>query len=350
METMISLDCGNSQIKVVHENGTRSFFPHALRELTLAEVEEIVSRDAFEGSPNLWQVNNVWYEVGAKALHKGNGSALYGASRYVNIYYGVLAAIACSSVLSASERGLFLYGSHTPKDHIYRKDMHNSVVGKWAVVNAGVVKNIQIANFRAFDEPVGAYRHATLDDSENPGYRGPKVLREGRCLVLDIGGFTTALSIADEGKIDYNASISHGIGMLDVLSEFEKLIRSDFRQQLKSVNFINQVRLREALHEGVLNAGGCGTLDVRKEAEHAREMLMREIKNLLYERRGGNSDYDSILIAGGGGSAMERTIRNTIDNPNITIEVAEPNRNQMHFGTAMGGMKMLKLLRSRGKI
>jgi len=228
--------------------------------------------------------------------------------------------------------------------------MHSSVTGKWVVVNKGIAKNIQIANFRAFDEPVGAYRHATLDDGDDPGYRGSKILREGRCLVLDIGGFTTALSIADGGKIDHNASVSHGIGMINVLEEFEKLIRSNYRQQLKSVNFINQVRLRDALHEGVLNAGGCGTLDVRREAKQAREMLMREIKNLLYERRGGDSDYDAILIAGGGGSAMERTIRDAINNPNITIEVAEQNRNQMHFGTAMGGMKMLKLLRSRGKI
>jgi hypothetical protein len=348
MSTLVSLDCGNANIKVVSET-TRVSFPHALRELSAFEVQELAARDAFDASPNLWQVNHTWYEVGTGAIQRSRGgSAVYGESRYVSTYYGVLAAIAAASVLDTSSRSVLLYGSHTPKDAAYRGDMSTSVVGKWTVSNLGVTKTLNITDFRSFDEPAGAYRHATLDDNDTPGYWGNPLLRKGRCLVLDIGGFTTAYSTAEEGKIVYDMGVSHNNGMLDVLTQFEQLIRTTFRDQLKGSNFLEPLMLREALHTGVYNARGRGTMKVLEQAAQAREVLLKDIRNYFHaiDLLG---RYDILLLAGGGSVTIEKAIRQQYGE-RISIEVAEKDRANMHFGTALGGMKMLKLLRSRGKL
>lgn len=343
---LFSLDCGNAQIKAVSDQG-KVTLPHSLRKLRQSEVDAIEERGEQSSSPGIYKVQGEYFAVGDRAMRQGAGAALYGESRYVPEYYGVLAAIAMSNTFVQSTRSIYLHGSHTPKDVIYRDDLINAVIGRWSVESMGNRKEFTVQQVACFDEPVGAYRHATLAD-DGVHYRGQDRLRKGDVLIIDVGGFTVGLTRVNKGIVEYEASASMITGVLDVLSEFEQLIRSRFRVELKGQQTLKQDKLRAALADPrhMYDAGGAGVFNVTDEAERALEPLLREIIQFYEQYRGGSSD--AILLAGGGSVLLERHLRDYLKHPRIMM--ADESRNEMHLSTAIGGMKMLKLLESKGRL
>lgn len=340
---LVSLDAGNANIKVVGEDH-EAIFPHALYQIGENDIEQLTMRGELETTANLYNVNGTWYSVGEKAMRQGAGSALYGEARYQSSYYGILAAIAMYQIFDTDQRNVFLFGSHTPKDIIYRPDLIASVIGQWDVFSNGKQKSFIVTSARGFEEPIGAYRFATLAD-DGRSLRGDRALQVGESLVIDIGGFTVGLSVAVDGKIEYEASQTKVSGVLDVLDDFAAMIRKQYRDVLKGGNEINQLRLRSALLDGLYDAAGNGTLDVREAAKKAKEPLLREISQ-FYEQFGGASTYNAVLLAGGGTFLFHRDIQKTIKHPRILH--ADNNLNEIPKATARGGMKMLRLLESKG--
>lgn len=343
---LMSLDSGNAQVKGLTDEG-ECVFPHSLRPLTSKEITNLQERgDEIDTSSNVFCVNGVYYSVGNKALRKGSGAALYGEARYRPDYYGILAAIAMFKAFDDSKKNVYLYGSHTPKDLIYRQDLVGAVMGNWVVSGAGKTKSFDVVAGAGFDEPVGAFRHATLGN-DGKSTRGEITLRRGETLIVDVGGFTLGFSIAEDGKIDYDSSNTEVVGILDVLDNLESAIRSNFRKELKGANELKHDRLRKTLASGVYDAAGAGYLEVHEEVKQACDLLMRDILQ-FFETYGGTTTFHSILIAGGGGALMEKYIRTNIDHPHIYV--AENNRDRMHMATVMGGMKILKILETAGKL
>lgn len=341
---LIALDAGNAQIKAVTADGECSF-PHALRQMSDAAIQEMHIRGEESVNPNVFKVNGIYYSVGEQAVREGAGAALYGEARYVQTYYGVLAAIAMYKTFKQSKRQVYLYGSHTPKDVIYRHDLVLAVRSAWTVESLGLKKTFNVVKAAGYDEPTGVYRHATLGvDGQS---KRNAALYKGETLVLDIGGFTVSFSVAADGMVDYNASQTRVTGILDVLDDFEKLIRSEYRAKLKGANRLHPLRLREALRTGQYDAAGLGKLDVQKLADQSCNMLMRDIEQ-FFQEYGGAAIYHHILVGGGGGALMERRIRERIRHP--SIYVAEEERDEMHKSTARGGMKVLKLLEAKKKL
>lgn len=343
--SFLSIDGGNAQVKGLTAEGETTF-PHSLSMLSEREIINLKERtDADEGN-DIYQVNGVWYKVGAKSLRSGAGSALYGEARYKRDYYGVIAAITMFKTFESSKDNVYLYGSHTPKDLIYRPDLVNAVKGKWVVKSGGITKNFTVINGAGADEPTLAYRHATLA-ADGKTYQGDLILRRGEVLICDLGGFTLGISVAENGKIDYDSSQTYVTGILDVLDNVQGAIRANFRKELKGANKLDAMRLRQALATGLYDAAALGRLNVSHEVQSACDLLMRDIVQ-FYEQYGGASTFHSILICGGGGALMEHHIRRVIDHPHIYV--ADANRERMHLATATGGMKVLRLLEEAGKL
>lgn len=343
---LISLDAGNAQIKAVTMEN-EIFFPHALRRLSTSDIEDLTLRSDAD-SKDIFIVNGTYYAIGRQALRTGAGSVLLGEARYVETYYGVLAAIAMFRAFNESKKSVYLYGSHTPKDAIYRHDLVLAAKGNWVVENMGNRKTFRVVDARGVDEPVAAFRHATMREDDPRYYRGDFRLRKGETAILDIGGFTFAITVADKAVIDYNSSRTYpNAGILDVLDNLKASIRSNHRTRLKGANDLPETRLREALKTGVYDAGGLGRLNVQREVQEACNLLLNDILN-FFQNYGGSSSFDALLLAGGGSVIMERALMESL-NHRYTF-MAEEDRKRMHMATARGGMKMLRLMETQGKL
>lgn len=340
------LDSGNAQIKCLTVEAEVTF-PHSLAPLSereLVNLKERINEDSNDSS--VYCVNGLWWKVGGKALRSGAGSALYGEARYTREYYGVIVAIALFKTFESSKNNVYLYGSHTPKDLIYRQDLVKAASGKWEVKSGNITKTFTVVNGAGADEPNLAYRHATMA-SDGRTYQGDLILRQGEVLICDVGGFTLGISVAESGRIDYDSSHTYVTGILDVIDNVQGAIRANFRKELKGANKLDGMRLRDSLLTGTYDAGGLGLLDVGIEVQSACDLLMRDILQ-FYKQYGGVATFHSILICGGGGALMEHHIRRMIDHPHIYV--ADACRERMHLATVQGGMKVLRVLDEAGKL
>lgn len=341
---LFSLDAGNAQIKAMSDDG-ESVFPHALHQISGAQYDALRMRGELNHS-QIFRVNGTWYSIGDKAVRSGSGAALFGEARYTELYYGVLTAIALFQTFKDSRKNVYLCGSHTPKDIVYRPDLILAAKGQWTVESQGITKKFTVIHGQGIDEPVAAMRHATLSEN-GTSYRGQQQLRKGELLVIDIGGFTCGFTVASNGIVDYESSQSETTGILDVLEEFESLIRREYAKKLKGTNKLNPLRLRDALLTGKYDAAGLGELDVKKLADEACNVLLRDVMQ-FYEAYGGAGEYHGILLAGGGGALMEKRLRSHLNHPHVFV--AEENRQRMHLATANGGLKVLRLLQGANKL
>lgn len=342
--TLMGIDEGNTQVKGFNGDN-KIVFHHALWRLTPSQVYAIESNPTEALDPQIFKVNGVWFAVAERAIKMGFGSALLGEARYVRDYYGVLAAITAYMMFDGNVRNLYIHGSHTPKDIIYREDLIESVKGEWVVEGSEGKKVFIVKGARGYEEPVGAFRHATLDKS-GTGLRNQE--RLGKAVgILDIGGYTFAVSTAEKYIVDYSSSRSEVVGILHVLEEFGTLVRTKYKRILKGTNKLDPVRLREALKTGTYDGRGLGALPVLEEREQAFSIILPEISR-FFEAYGGVSEFDAILLAGGGSVLMEKKLRETLKHPHIYP--AEEDRSQMHMATVWGGFKVLRALASKGKL
>ncbi len=339
------VDAGNANIKAKSDEREIEF-PHALIEMTESDIMQLRIRGELETTPNLYCVNNVWYRVAEKAMKAGKTAALYGEARYQRSYYGVLVAIALFNLFERSQLNVFLFGSHTPKDIIYRDDLIEAAIGDWWVFSEGQEKTFRVVSANGFEEPVGAYRNATLSE-DGVKISGDASLWSGKTLIVDFGGFTTAFSVAVNGKIEFESSHSHLSGILDVVDDLEMLIRRRYKNQLKGVNALDHMKLRNALTDGFYDAAGMGTLDVRDETKNAKAPLLTELSR-FYEQYGGTASYNAVLLAGGGTFLLHGDVKRVLNHP--VILTAESDLRQIARSTVRGGMKTLKLLESKGAI
>lgn len=344
----MAFDCGNGYLKPKSEYG-EACIPHALRRLSSSEIMSYEDRNRLDKDRNVWTVNGEHFQIGERAIKSGAGAVLLGEKRYEPDYYGVLAAIAAFHVFPSSQRTIFLYGGHTPKDVIYRPDLVASVLPgqEWAVSNAGITRKFVFADARGYEETVSVYRYATMSDDGSRLTSG--WLRKGDCLIMDFGAFTTAVGVAQDGKLDYEAGNSFLYGVLDVLDEFGNLIRRNNRKMLKGANQLNHMKLRDAFANPKrgYDAGGLGFISCVEEAAQAEGMFAREL-GAIFEQYGGVSEYHTILIGGGGAAAMETTIKRTLDHPDVYL--ASDDRQTIQMCGVRGAWKVLNKLADAGKL
>lgn len=343
--TIAGMDVGNGGIKTKTAHHA-SYFPHALFEMTASQVEAL--NESGESNTNVYIVNGVHYSIGAQAIRNGAGAVKYGESRYIREYYGVLAAIGLFRSLPKDNQRytVTMAATHTPKDSIYKTDLVNSAAGVWEVQWQGQMLKIRIADVKCIPEPVAHYRHATLYDG-GMSYRGTERIRRGICCVVDLGTFTTGFATAEDGLIDYTAGDTKLVGVQDAIDELAALIRSKYRRQLKGAQQLDPIRLRDAVLDGEYDARGLGIIECAREAEEACNIVIRDVLT-YFEGYGGSSAFDSVLIAGGGGSLMAKRLTEQLNHRNVFL--TDKPGEMMVMGASIGAYKTLQALQAKGKL
>src|SRR5258706_15126430 len=154
----IVLDAGNGGIKVRCPVGEvkEDWFPHAIVKMSEADYQRVASRTA-KPDPDYIRINGIPYGIGEKGLRHGRFQLRHGSHRYTPAYYGVFLAGALTPTFQKSMRGVFLMGSHAPKDIDYATDLLTSAVGKWEVEWMGEQYRFDVVDGTTFDEPQGGW-------------------------------------------------------------------------------------------------------------------------------------------------------------------------------------------------
>ena len=82
-----------------------------------------------------------------------------------------------------------VFGSHPTGDVQFREDLMKSIVGEWYIEVGKSERNFKVIYANTFDEPVDGLMNVLL--TENGQHYQHTNIRDGRALVIDLGGFTT---------------------------------------------------------------------------------------------------------------------------------------------------------------
>jgi hypothetical protein len=266
-----------------------------------------------------------------------------GAARYVPEYYGVGMAMAISEAFESGTRVINLFASHAPRDIGYADDIVKAVQGNWHFVTHRGDYKIDIKSVETFDECLGGFNHAVLTTRGTPLKNNP--YRNKTVLVLDVGGYTTDIIAVDpNGMIDDSSLDSTILGVTDVMTRFEKELRTKFRDEFKSVGDIDIHRLETAILSGKFPYGK-KALACQDIAQASLNTLVNDVIDII-NRMGGAANYDVILLTGGGSALIYDTLKKAF--PAIDFVLVEKERELMRFSNVMGAAKMFKMLELLG--
>lgn len=342
--TTLILDVGNSIVKARSKSGSEMSFPHALRYLSEAEYAYALKRTGSAGlGLDYMRINGQPLVVGRSAESFGIVTRMIGAAKFDADYYGVLAAAAAARVF---ERGgeIVVFGSHAPGDIEYREDLMKAVMGNWVVEIGGSIKNFKVIYSNAFDEGLGGWANVVLTQ-EGTQYARTDV-NGGNGLIFDIGGGTTDfIAVAEGGKIDYSLQYSAPIGIIGVLEEFEKSLRSRYRDMFKdNLKGVRPERIRQALRTGFFVGAG-DSKPCEEEAKAATSVFLNQIIELYQQQAGGASRWDCIILTGGGIGAVYERLLPLLKHGNVVLA---DQLETIHMANVRGGAKLYRLFESEG--
>lgn len=344
-DCVVVLDAGNSIIKAKTEDREVNF-PHAIRELTETEYHNITTRSGFSGPPRDYMlVNGKPYVFGESAERHGTLSHRTGAARYTPNYYGVFVAATLARLFD-QDTEVALFGSHAPGDVEFREDLMRAAVSEWRVHLGGRERLFRVTYANTFDEPVGGLMNVLL--TANGLHYQRTDVRNGRSLVIDIGGHTTDwLAVNPGGEIDYSLNESTPIGIQSVMHDFERSFRANNREATKEVAMLPPPRVREAIATGVFIGAGrqypCET-----EVSEATSVLLNRIRDTYQRVAGGPLPWDSIVLTGGGSAMLYNRLRSLLNHERILL--SEQNIQENHLANVRGGLKLWKLYRAHNLI
>ena len=345
----VVLDGGRSLVKAKTQSDEKSF-THALAQLTETEYRNVQARDGDDG---FMRINGIPYAVGEKAVTRGYQARKTTAERYSDIYYGTLMAAMLYQLYKKPIKKIFLYASHPPVAIEYRHDIITAAKGRWEVDGVEGKRVYTVQDARCFDEPVGGVMNLLIADDGKTYSRSD--IKEGSTLVLDIGGQTIDVAPLDNGKVDYTAITSADGGIIEVEHRFQKLLRAEHKNHLKSANYITPKNIRDAIRSGNFDAGAYGTFDVRELVRQSTDDIIVRINGLI-EEYGGLVQYNNIVLTGGGGGLLFNRICEYYDHANIINNLNRKyfhladDIEDVHMANVRGGWKLLKMFQKAGKL
>jgi len=284
MSVMV-LDAGNSIIKakIARKEQGEFTFPHAIRQLSESEYENILSRIQINGnSQNYFRVNGKPYAVGESAERHGIITPRSGAARYTKNYCGILASISLAQLYGRG-REVAVFASHPPGDVKYREDLMKSIIGEWEVETGQSKANYRVIYANTFDEPVGGLMNVLLTE-DGQHYQYPQI-GDGRSLVIDIGGFTTDfLAVNQGGQVDYALARSIPLGIQSVINDFEETFKANNHEIVKDSPVLPPDRVRKAIVTEVFEGGG-QTIDCSEDVDEATSIFLNRFAD-AYQRVG----------------------------------------------------------------
>lgn len=342
-------DVGNAIIKGASAYGEASF-PHSIRKLTSQDLEQLDGRG--DTASDIFYVNGVPYRIGNTATRYGEAAVRKGAQRYTPGYYDVLMAILmwlCHPNIDGARYDLYYFGSHPPRDNMYREDIISMAVGTHMVESQGISKTFNIHGAGCFDEPVGGYLNVALQDRDPTKKKNVEIHQpKHAALVVDPGGFTLDMIIVYGGKPDFLSAGSYEVGVLDALERFEERMRYRHRDTFKRITRHNGHKIRDAFSTGYYNAEGLGTLDVRQERKEISDELMQNILSHI-DNFGGIAEFPTIICVNGGAAALETQFQDYLSQAKNLIK-GYSKIERAHMTTVDGGVKRAYLINKAGQL
>lgn len=344
MISVLVLDSGNSIVKFKRGDGNELEFVHGLKEISHSDINEITRSNAGKLPTGYAIVNDTPYAYGVQAERYGALEPRKRAARYTRDYYGVIAAIALAE--SYSKNGEYaIFGSHPPIDSDMRDFLLDSVTGFWEVKLFDRTNRFDVVYANSFDEPAGGLWNVVLA-SDGQHYQHSDV-NEGRALVLDIGGRTTDwLAIQPGGEIDYSLRESDEVGIQNVTAEFERIFKRNHRDL-----FINSDlpidRVRKAIQTRIYRPGNADPVPCESEVMQAVNIVLNRIANAWRTRAGGGSDFDTIVLTGGGSALLYDYLLPVLNHPSVMLA---DNQNKLHMANVRGGLKLWKFYEAEGLV
>lgn len=331
------LDCGNAMIKATNAE-KETTFPHAVVQISDQDWHKETMRTGVAHEDYI-KINGIPYVIGNRAERHGDITRKKGAARYNELYYGTLAITAMARLYKRSMSNIFFFGSHAPGDVDYRDDLMRSIIGKWKVEHLQETYTFEIRNANTFDEPLGGIMNVLLSE-KGTSYARPEI-KNGVTLVLDIGGFTTDGLVADpDGSIDYSTANSEkNVGILSAIEQFKKDFQSNHRTLLKNSTKWRETEVRQAIRTGIMNLGGLGEYPCESEVEQATQMLVNRVAD-IYNAYGGSTEYDHVVLTGGGSALLEPKLRTLLNHRSIHLA---DKLTDLHLANVRGGMKLYRL-------
>jgi hypothetical protein len=338
MNVLVS-DIGNAVIK--GKTASKEIaYPHALRELTETEYQNVIVRAGKAGAPDDYcRVNGKPYVLGPAAERFGVVARRSGAARYTPDYYGVFVAATLARLYDKSVE-VAVFGSHPPSDVRYRDDLLQAACNTWTVEIGGMEKVFDVTYANSFDEPAGGLFNVILAQDGQHYQRSD--INGGRALVIDIGGHTTDwLAVNAGGEIDYSLQESTALGILGVLRDFERSLRANHSDTFKRVSgALPPDRVRNAIRTGMYQGGGYD-LDCQLEANEATNILINRISDTYQTTANGGADYDSIILTGGGAALLHDRLLPVLAHSRVVL-ADDPAT--IHLANVRGGLKYWRLL------
>lgn len=342
--SVLVLDAGNSIIKFARKDGTEGEFPHALKEISEAEISNILKRNSGSYPEGYVRINGTPYAYGTHAERYGVLELRKRAARYTKDYYGVLAAIAISeSYARGSEFSVF--GSHAPGDVDYRDNLMDAAAGFWEVEIGNRTMSFNVVYANTFDEPQGGLMNIILAD-DGKHYKN-SAINGGRALVIDIGGRTTdLLAVNPGGEIDYALQDSAEVGILNVIEAFSAEFRRNNKSLLQALSELPAERVRDAIRTNEIKIGG-RTLDCSNEVNAAVNIVLNRFNNIYQTRAGGGADFDTIALTGGGSGLLSERLEPILNHPHVILADTPA---KIHLANVRGGLKLWRFYEAEGLI
>lgn len=335
------LDGGNARYKwFLPQKGKYGDFRHMLAQLSEAEWNKVSIR----GKPpaGFARVNGIPYAFGDAARRYQVIKRKRGAARYTPEYYGVLLAYTLNTA-AYNARRIRLIASFPPGDVDYVPTLIKVAQRVYTIEGYDGIASYQLEGVETFDEPLGGYFHYTLTTEGTERRKNP--IASKTILVLDAGGHTVdCVAIDPGGDVDLSTLDSTRTGTLDMLTQFEKEVRSSNIAQFQTAGDIDVKRIEQALLTGKFPLGK-RFIDVREEAEQALTSLCNDVVQII-ESKGSLFNYDVILMTGGGSALIINTLRNIL--PDIDFITADEDMSMMQYANVAGGAKMAALMRRAG--
>lgn len=347
--SLFSSDVGNLTCTGISPEGIVTI-PHAIRELSSSEILRL----DLDEQNSIYQVNGSFYEIGYSARKDGQFALKMGSTRYTREYLGALYAVLLFETFEKSTKRVYVMANHPPKDRQYRDDIYKSIEGHHIIHHNGITKEFDVVQVACYDEPVGGFTYAYLDNSGT----GVQMLeiQKGIWLVIDFGGFTTDFTVFRNGRADLQTAGNKSLtfGMWDVLQDFENLVRYNNGELFKSMQFSEVPRWQLAFKNGHYDGGGNGSINCQAEKQVVGRQSVSKIFEFIQNQLQGIGMYNGLLLSGGGNSpsALGKFYTEEFVKQ-LSVKYVEQNTERlhlMHHSTALGGLKRAKLLISREKL
>ena len=335
-------DMGHSLLKIAATDAAGRWdyevAPHAIQHITnVKEWQRAAERTAGQtNAADYIQIGQHYYIIGDSAERYGHSGRQLGAARYVREYIGVQAIAMLARVCPHDEAEVIVLALHPPSDAEYRKELRRALKGTWDMMTGdGRELLYNVTQVITLDEPVAGFMNIAITDhlKENTNVTG------GEVLVLDVGGGTTSVApVLPSGAVDYLRIDSHSMGILDVMSKLQSNLRDHYRDFLMKARAIPMNRLRDALKDNQLKAGG-RTLNCTDDVRSAKAELLSEIERMYRNGRiGGPYGFDMIVLTGGGSVALGGDLEALLDHTNIRFAA---RASEIHLANLFGGMKVM---------